>query len=185
MKRMLIALFIALLLPTAASAKNSLYAEELNHITADKLEPHFQLFAPYKLTKYVGLYSWVSAHWDWAEIVNGLILSPTPAIELGVAGGVESADNLWRINTFLWMGNEKGYVLGMWESGASGFSYNLEGSCQVLSWLGAGFFAKSKMGFGPRVQFNIPKKNVMLYVAPLYNSESKNFGGVVGFRFGP
>ncbi len=125
-------------------------------------------------------FSWVAD--DYAQAYAGITYCPVNWIQLGVGGGLEQAENPWRIAGSIWMGNESETfsTLHIFETGGSGFWCRNQLNYQIIDWLGMGIHSEYLMGIGPRAQISIPSTPVQFWATPLYDFKTGRLNAISG-----
>lgn len=111
-----------------------------------------------------GWYAWAQSSNSWGQAYAGPTYAPVPWLQVGVAAGLETADEI-RYGSFAWLGNQHGYALFLHEEGSAPwqraigtyFIYHAD-SAKVMDHIGAGVFHERYIGTGPYLELQVAKK---------------------------
>ncbi len=118
----------------------------------------------------------------YGEMYIGPTWSPTAHFSFGVAGGMETVDDPWRVMTYSMTSIEKLHLLGVAEYGGSGLWYKAAAS-YAIGPVSVGAIMQRFDGLGPRVA--ISRWELELWTAPLYDLEAKSPSLLVGLNWMP
>lgn len=118
----------------------------------------------------------------YAETYIGPTWSPTVHFSLGIAGGMETADDPWRVMAYSMAGYMSLHLLGVVEYGGSGLWYKGVAS-YAIGPVSIGAMAQRFDGLGPRLA--VSRWNLELWAAPLYDIEAKSPSVLVGLNWTP
>jgi len=165
MRNFLLAVLVVLCLAPLASAQ-SFVEIEARHTPAS-LEPQICAWVVSDLTpKRDALTVWALTTRTWGEVLVGYQYNATPWLTVGAAAGMESHQNLWRVNPWLYAGKGKYSLFLTVEEGASGFWYRAEAGYKISDRVSAGIFSRRFTGTGPYLQVTIfPKTSLFATVA--------------------
>lgn len=180
------------LTPANKNQKNKLELAPLNSATRFHLETQ-RLFVPggtqlqlgvqHSLNDTFGLFAYGEVHRRWWQIYAGPTFAPVSWLKIGAGIGVEQTDrNPLRSGNFLWLGAGKNSWLTIGNISASGHWWHSEVNHQFNDWFGAGLFAQSDAGLGPRFQITIPKKPITVWFSPTYWWENGRPRFIAGLR---
>lgn len=119
---------------------------------------------------------------NYGEVYVGPTWKPSANFSLGIAGGMELADEPWRAAAVASVSHKSLYLLAVAEYGGTGLWYKMLASYSVGP-VGFGVLAQRFDGVGPRVL--LTHKNFELWVAPLYDFESRIPNLLVGLNWTP
>jgi hypothetical protein len=118
----------------------------------------------------------------YGEAYIGPTWSPTAHFSLGIAGGLETADDPWRVMAYSMAGYRSLHLLGVVEYGGSGLWYKGVVS-YAIGPVSIGAMAQRFDGLGPRIA--VSRWNLELWAAPLYDFEAKSPSALVGLNWTP
>lgn len=121
-------------------------------------------------------WTWLQVEEKWAEAYFGMAYVPTTWFEFGLAGGIEQANQPWRLGGYVWMGNKYVSFLALAEEGGSGPWYQATLLGRVSSWLEFGAMTKRFVGLGYRIDFSLPTGPKIKFWAAhlLFNPEANS-----------
>ncbi len=134
--------------------------------------------------KHLGLFGYFQVQEDYAQAYVGPTLSPMPWLQVGVGWGLEQADTPVRLGSFVWLGDARRYLLAIYENGGGGYWYHAEANTSIADWLGIGMGAMVEhlVGIGPRMELNMPRLPVKIWVAPCYDWSADSVSSRLAFR---
>ena len=118
----------------------------------------------------------------YGEAYIGPTWSPTAHFSLGIAGGMETADDPWRVMAYSMAGYKSLHLLGVIEYGGSGLWYKAVAS-YAIGPVSIGAMVQRFDGLGPRIA--VSRWNLELWAAPLYDVESRSPSLLVGLNWTP
>lgn len=118
----------------------------------------------------------------YGEMYIGPTWSPTAHFSFGVAGGMETVDDPWRVMTYSMTSIEKLHLLGVVEYGGSGLWYKAAASYAIGA-VSVGAMMQRFDGLGPRVAMS--HWELELWTAPLYDLEADASSLLVGLSWMP
>lgn len=135
--------------------------------------------------------AWMQYSKDYAQFYAGPTFSPTPWIQAGLGVGMEKFESVHAIRwgSFLWIGNNRCSTIAIYEdSHNSGYWYKSMIMANIGKGLVFGGMIQRYAGFGPRVEFNIPKTPLVLWASFLHdwktNHENIMVGGKINLNWG-
>lgn len=145
-----------------------------------------QLNIAHEFNETFGVFAYGQVHRNWGQTYAGPTFSPTSWLKLGSGVGLEDIGHSTpiRFGGFLWAGNEteKDSLFAVGDFGHSGYWWKVETNHKFSDWFGTGLFAQRDAGIGPRLQFTLPKKPIMFWIAPAYFWETGKPRVVCGLR---
>ncbi len=118
----------------------------------------------------------------YAEAYFGPTWSPTTHFSLGVAGGMETDADPWRVMTYSTASHKGFRTLGVVEYGGSGLWYKAVTSYTVEP-VSIGAMLQRSDGLGPRIA--VSRWELELWTAPLYDVESQKPCLLIGANWVP
>lgn len=119
---------------------------------------------------------------DYGEAYIGPTWMPSEHFSLGIAGGIEIADDPWRVAGTLYGRHKRLWALGIVEYGGTGLWYKALASYDVGP-VSLGVLAQRFDGIGPRIAGSY--KGFELWAAPLYDPEAQVPNLLVGLNWTP
>lgn len=157
-------------------ATTSITLENQNYVIDHTTEPDINGTIARPLYGPLGVYSFFYVDNVSAEAIVGPLYAPRKWLAIGVGVGVEQGPGTWRAGGMVWIGLEK-YVSSTYvETGASGFWAREEFAWKPRSWIGLGALGDTAVGYGPRVEIDVPRSPFQVWGAMLY---AKDGDGVV------
>lgn len=167
--KVLLFLLLFLLVNSSANAQEK-YLEVQNQFDKNwGYAGEGRAWIPVKVAGPVGVFFWGLGSSSWSEAVGGITLAPASWIELDLGAGVETDPNPWRVLGVLWLGSDKVSLLNAFETGGSGFLYDIELNITVSEHanFGVGAMAQKFSGIGPRIQFDVGHTGLMVWASPI------------------
>ncbi len=96
--------------------------------------------------------------WPWMQVAAGV--------------GLEDAENPDRAGGYVWVGNKSRSILFVPEYGGSGFWWKLEANRKISKAVGLGFITERFKGSGLRAEYRIPKTQLTIWAAPMFDRNS-------------
>lgn len=128
----------------------------------------------------VGMFMWAQVSPTYRQTYSGLSYQFTNWLQAGVGGGVEEADSLARLGSFLYLSKGSDSLFGIYENGGSGRWHLAVYNHKVgKSRFGVGFHNQAFVGSGPRAEVNFGP--VKFWVATLLEKSGHNF--IYGVRY--
>jgi hypothetical protein len=156
-------LFMALAIVSAAAANASAqsFFESQSRFTDSGLSPTFdaQFVVPGKKVDFMA-WALVTGGDDaqWGELLFGLSKNIRPWLWVGVAAGVETDKQPFRINPNIWVGKGRFSTFLAYEDGGSGPWYKSVTTVKVSNLVGVGVHSQKYYGTGPYAEVNLPGK---------------------------
>lgn len=135
----------------------------------------------------LGVYSFFYVDKTFAEAIAGPSWQPTAWLTLAFGAGVEQGDQTamtgrWRAGGMLWLGNARWASTLYVEDGASGWWAREEFAWRPRAWIGLGALGDTSVGYGPRVELNLPRTPFQLWGATLISKDGHDAVPTLGFR---
>lgn len=130
----------------------------------------------------IGVYGSYYVDRTHAEALVGPLFSPKKWLTIGSGVGVEQADGTWRVGGMIWLGFEKYVSTTFIETGASGFWARGEFAWKPRPWIGLGALGDTALGYGPRVEINVPRTPLQIWGAALYAADGDTSIPAFGVR---
>ncbi len=135
--------------------------------------------------------AWMQYDKGYAQFYAGPTFSPAPWIQAGLGAGMERYESVRAIRwgSFLWLGYGRCSAITIYEdSHNSGYWYK----SMIMADIGKGFvlggMVQRYAGFGPRIEFNIPKTPLTIWASFLHdwktNHENIMVGGKLNLKWG-
>lgn len=153
-----------------------------NKIALDGVQPQLKLIADAPIVEHLSLSGTGIVAPGYAEMCFGPTWHPTKSFSLGVAAGVETADDPWRVAGTVMASHDKFWALGIVEYGGSGLWYKGLASYGVGP-VGLGVIAQRFAGVGPRIAGRY--HGFELAAAPLYDFEAHAPKALVALSWSP
>lgn len=141
-----------------------------NKVTLEGVQPELKLIADAPIVEHLSLSGTGIVAPGYAEMYFGPTWHPTTSFSLGVAAGIETADEPWRVAATVTASRDKLGALAIVEYGGSGLWYKGVVSYSVGP-VGVGVLAQRFAGVGPSITGRY--HGVALSVAPLYDFEAR------------
>lgn len=181
-KLVLVVVCLIVLVNLSVPAFGQSYAEVESYVVDNEASI---VMANYLTKDLIDKFGWFAFSWvaeDYAQAYAGITYCPVNWIQLGIGGGLEQAEDPWRIAGSIWMGNESETfsTLHIFETGGNGFFCRNQLNYQVIDWLGIGAFGEYLMGIGPRMQVSIPSTPIQFWTTPLIDFKTDRFSVISG-----
>lgn len=187
MRVSVIALFLCLS-PTAFAdpAQTSITLEEQNYRRDGSLSSDVNGTIVRPFLGRFGAYGYFYVDKTYAEGIVGPSWQPASWLTLAVGAGVEQGDQTadtgsWRLGGLLWLGNARWASTLFVEDGASGWWAREEFAWRPRAWIGLGALGDTAVGYGPRVEVNVPKTPFQVWGATMISKDWD--GSVLAFGF--
>lgn len=121
----------------------------------------------------VGMFTWGQISPTYRQTYTGASYQFTSWLQAGVGGGIERADSIARLGSFLYVAKRKDSLFAIYENGGSGRWHLVVTNHQIgKSQFGIGLHNQEFVGTGPRAEVNFgPLK---FWAAPLWEKGGRN-----------
>jgi hypothetical protein len=121
----------------------------------------------------VGMFAWGQASPTYRQTYAGASYQFTSWLQAGVGGGIEQADSMARLGSFLYMSKGTNSFSCLYENGGSGPWHSAVYNHRIAKGrFGVGIFNQTRMGTGPRAEVNFGP--IKVWTAPLWENGGHN-----------
>lgn len=153
-----------------------------NKLTLEGVDPKLKLFTDVPAVEHLSVSGAAVVAPGYAEMYLGPTWSPSKTLSLGVAAGIETAEDPWRVAGTVTVSHDKFWGIGIVEYGGSGLWYKGLATYRV-GLVSFGALAERFDGIGPRI--GVSYKGFELSAAPLFDFEAKEPKGLVALSWKP
>ena len=180
---MLKMLFAIITFVSASSAQTFFFIENYNTVEKSderRVVSTTDVWIQQNLKGKVGMFVWAQANPIYRQIYAGGSYQFTPWLQAGMGGGVEQADSVKRLGSFVYAAKKNESFFGIYENGGPGrwhlarYTHRFGKSRYDL-----GFHNQAFIGSGPRAEINLGP--VKVWSSALWERHGRNI--MVGVRF--
>lgn len=121
----------------------------------------------------VGMFAWGQVSPVYRQTYAGASYQFTSWLQAGVGGGIEQADSMARLGSFLYMSKGNNSLSCLYENGGSGQWHLAVYNHRIgKGRFGVGIFNQTRVGTGPRAEVNFGR--IKVWTAPLWEKDGHN-----------
>lgn len=168
-------------------AATSVSIENQDYVLKGQVEPDVNGTIVRPFLGRFGAYSFFYVDKTYAEAIVGPSWQPASWLIIAAGAGVEQGDQTagtgsWRAGGMIWLGFERYVSTTYVETGASGPWAREEFAWKPRTWIGLGALGDTAVGYGPRVEIDVPKTPFQAWGAMLYAKDGDGVVPAFGFR---
>lgn len=130
----------------------------------------------------LGAYGFFYVDAKYAEALAGPVFAPAKWLAIGASAGYEQTGSHWRVGGLVRVDFGRYVSTTLIETGASGLWGREEFAWKPRSWIGLGALLDLGVGYGPRVEIDIPKLPIQVWGAALYDKGGGKADPAFGVR---